>query len=215
MPYYRCAACGVTTYSAAAYSSASACPACQAALTEDAKVYVVPGAKHDVSCTVLTRPEAAAEARRALVGLPLPEITRENLALLVSELVTNSVRHAGLLAGDLIGVRVNNGTSRVRLAVHDGGHGFAFTSPDSDGPLVAGGRGLLIVAALSEDWGVDCDPGGCTVWCDLAVDEQAPGVVESDGTAVPIADFGCLSSAIAARLSVADAFSARTARHTA
>src|SRR5436309_4295969 len=119
MPYYRCAACGVTTYSAAAYSSCGLCAMCEAALTEDAKLYVVPGATHNVSCIVRARPEGAAEARRALVGLPFPEITREDLALLVSELVTNSIRHAGLTGGDPIGVSLINGAGRARLAVHD------------------------------------------------------------------------------------------------
>ena len=76
MPYYRCAACGLTTYSAASYSSASACPACLEALSDDSKLDVVPGANHDVSRTLLARPEAAAEARRALSGLALPTVTR-------------------------------------------------------------------------------------------------------------------------------------------
>jgi anti-sigma regulatory factor (Ser/Thr protein kinase) len=170
MPYHRCASCGLTTYSAATYSSASACPACLAALTDDTKLYVTPGVSHDVNCTVLARPEAASEARRALVGLAFPEITRENLALLVSELVTNSVRHAGVSARDGIQVELHNGGDRVRLAVHDGGDGFPLPSYEPEAPFVADGRGLLIVAALSETWGVDSDSEGCTVWCEVAVD---------------------------------------------
>src|SRR5436309_15541331 len=81
MPYYRCAACGLTSYSAATYSSLTTCPTCQAALAEDAKVDIVPGSTHDVSCTLRARPAAAAEARRACARLALPEITREDLAL--------------------------------------------------------------------------------------------------------------------------------------
>jgi anti-sigma regulatory factor (Ser/Thr protein kinase) len=173
MPYYLCAACGLTTYSAAAYSSASMCPTCEGALTEDAKLYVVPGAHHNVSRVLLARPEAAGEARRALVGLPFPEITREDLALLVSELVTNSVRHAGLSARDPIGVSLINGAGRARLAVHDGGEGFTPSMSGWNGPQVAGGRGLEIVSALSEAWGVDCDPDGCTVWCEIDVPSEA------------------------------------------
>ena len=42
MPYYRCAACGLTTYSAGSYSSASACSACLEALPDDAKLLTVP-----------------------------------------------------------------------------------------------------------------------------------------------------------------------------
>jgi anti-sigma regulatory factor (Ser/Thr protein kinase) len=181
MPYYRCPACGLTTYSAASYSSASACPACLEALPEGAKLYVEPGENHDMSCTLRARPQAAAEARRALVGLALPKITREHLALLVSELVTNSVRHAGLSPRAPIGVQVNNGSASVRLAVHDGGHGFPFPAQEvAVAPLAAGGRGLAIVAALSETWGIDSNPDGCTVWCQLALEEQPTAAVNSE-----------------------------------
>lgn len=170
MPYYRCADCGVTSYSAASYSSATTCPTCQAALTEHSRLEIVPGSRHDVACTMLARPQAPSEARRALVGLALPEETREDLALVVSELVTNSVRHGGLSSGDRIDVEVVNGAGTVRVVVHDGGHGFAFSPPEERrGPPTAGGRGLAIVDALSRTWGVDRKRGGCTVWCELAV----------------------------------------------
>jgi anti-sigma regulatory factor (Ser/Thr protein kinase) len=170
MPYYRCADCGLTSYSAATHSSVGACPTCQAPLTGDSKLDIVPGVSHDVSCTVLARPEAPREARRALVGLALPEETREHLALLVSELVTNSLRHAGLSGRDRIGVEVVNDSDAVRLEVHDGGDGFAFSpAVEYEGPPVPDGRGLAIVAALSKHWGVDCERDGCTVWCEVAV----------------------------------------------
>jgi anti-sigma regulatory factor (Ser/Thr protein kinase) len=170
MPYYLCDACGLTSYSAARYSSPMACPTCRAALTDDEKIAIVPGSVHDVSCTLPARPAAAAQARRAFAFLALPEITREDLALLVSELVTNAVRHAGLSSGDPIDVKLVNGGRTVRLAVHDGGGGFTFSPARDDGPPAAGGRGLAIVDALSANWGVDRDGAGCTVWCELAVD---------------------------------------------
>ena len=128
---------------------------------------------HDVSCTLLARPEAAAEARRALIGLALPETARESLALLVSELVNNAVLHGGLSVRDRIQVELINGTDSVRLTVNDAGRGFPCATPESGLPLVAGGRGLVIVDALSETWGVDSDPDGCTVWCEVAVGAAA------------------------------------------
>jgi anti-sigma regulatory factor (Ser/Thr protein kinase) len=170
MPYHRCAACGLTTYSAATYSSADACPACLAVLTDDTRLYLTPGVNDDVSCTLPSRPEAAAEARRALVGLAFSESTRENIALLVSELVTNAVRHAGIPAGDPIQVELHNEAGRVRLAVHDGGGGFPLPVPEPEAPLVADGRGLLLVDALSDAWGVEAGADGCTVWCEVPVD---------------------------------------------
>jgi anti-sigma regulatory factor (Ser/Thr protein kinase) len=183
MPYYRCAACGLTSYSPAAHSSAGVCPTCSATLTHDSKVDVRPGSKHDVVRTVLARPEAPAEARRALVGLVLPETTRDDLALIVSELVTNSVRHAGLSPADPITVQLVNGSATVRLTVHDGGRGFASSGPrESGAALMPDGRGLLIVAKLADRWGVDSDSDGCTVWCELAVEERPAAAPERDVT---------------------------------
>src|SRR5213079_1356490 len=77
MPYHRCPACSTTCYSAAAHSAASACPSCSAPLTDGSKLVVVPGAKHNLSRTLRAQPQAAAEARRAVVALALPEPTRE------------------------------------------------------------------------------------------------------------------------------------------
>ena len=133
--------------------------------------YVVSGAKRDVSRRLVARPEAAAEARRELLALALPEVTREDLALIVTELVTNSVLHAGLSAADHVELQLTNRIGSVRLAVHDGGPGFTSLPPPPLDSIVPGGRGLVIVAALSDSWGIECDQGGCTVWSELAVEE--------------------------------------------
>jgi anti-sigma regulatory factor (Ser/Thr protein kinase) len=167
MPYYQCPACSVTCYSAAAHSAASACPSCSAPLTEGSRLVVVPGAKHSLSRTLRAQPQAAGEARRAVVALALPETTREKLSLVVSELVTNSILHAGLTAEDTVDLHVDNGGPQVRVAVHDRGPGFTPSAPNAD-PLNVGGKGLVIAASLSDSWGVDCDEHGCTVWCDVA-----------------------------------------------
>jgi len=170
MPYYHCAACGLMSYSAAGRSSPLICPACEAALTEDAKLYVIPGARHNVSRVLFARPEAPGQARRALVGLPFDAVTREDLALLMSELVTNALRHAGLSREDRIGVSLVNGAGRVRLAVHDGGPGFKPGPSNGTDEATAGGRGLQLVDALSNAWGVRSAADGCTVWCEVPVD---------------------------------------------
>jgi anti-sigma regulatory factor (Ser/Thr protein kinase) len=181
MPYHRCPACSVTSYSAAAHSSASACPSCSAPLTEDSKLVVVPGPQHNLSRTLRAQPQAAAEARRAVVALALPESTRETLTLVVSELVTNSILHAGLTAEDTIDLHVNNGGPRVRVTVHDRGPGFTPPEPIAD-PLNVGGQGLVIAAALSDSWGVDCNQNGCTVWCDIATENEPPAALCRDVT---------------------------------
>src|SRR5436305_171818 len=94
MPYHRCAACGLTSYSAAAYAAPSVCPTCSAPLSDATRLYVMPGATHTIKRVLAARPEAVAEARREVRGLPLGEASREQLALVVSELVTNAVLHA-------------------------------------------------------------------------------------------------------------------------
>jgi anti-sigma regulatory factor (Ser/Thr protein kinase) len=154
----------------------SACPSCSAPLTEGSKLVVVPGAKHNISRTLRAQPQAAAEARRAVVALALPEPTRKTLSLVVSELVTNSVLHAGLTAEDSVDLHVNNGGPQVRVAVHDRGPGFTPPAPNAD-PLNAGGQGLVITAALSDSWGVHCDEHGCTVWCDIASENEPAAAV--------------------------------------
>ena len=173
MPYYRCRACRATSYCAAAHTSMRTCPSCAAPLAEGSKLVVVPGADHSVNRTLRAQPQAAGEARRALGGLALSEPTRETLALIASELVTNSILHAGLTAEDTLDLHVDNGGPQVRLAVHDGGRGFTPPGPNADPPTF-GGRGLVIAAALSDSWGVDCDDNGCTVWCDIGTETKPP-----------------------------------------
>jgi anti-sigma regulatory factor (Ser/Thr protein kinase) len=109
----------------------------------------------------------------------LPQATRERLTLLVSELVTNAIRHAGLRPGDPIDVQATRHAGRVRLAVHDGGVGFEAPAVDGRDPLAPGGKGLTIVAALSDCWGVDRSGDGCTVWCEVAADDGPAGATEA------------------------------------
>jgi anti-sigma regulatory factor (Ser/Thr protein kinase) len=187
MPYHRCPSCGVTSYSAAAHSTVGACPSCAAPLADHSRVVVVPGAKHDLSRSLRARPQAAAEARRAVATLALPAPTRQMLALLVSELVTNSILHAGLATDDTIDLHINNGGPQVRVAVHDRGPGFTPPEPSVD-PLHLGGQGLVIAAALAEAWGVDCDQHGCTVWAYIATEEHPAAAVEHEVTSGYVRD---------------------------
>ena len=70
----------------------------------------------EISKEVLPKPDAAAEARQALEGLSdlLPTERLEDIRLLVSELVTNSVVHAGLSPEETVTVTVTvQGGSRA------------------------------------------------------------------------------------------------------
>jgi anti-sigma regulatory factor (Ser/Thr protein kinase) len=176
MPYYRCAACGLTSYSAPAHSSASVCANCSASLRDARRLYLTPGSIGSIRRVLAARPEAVAEARREVTGLPLPEEARGRLALLVSELVTNAVIHADAAPGDPVRLEITMRAGRARIAVHDCGRGFdARPSGDLD-PLAVGGQGLVLVAALSDTWGIERHAEGCTVWCEVPVEAPAAAI---------------------------------------
>jgi len=162
MPYYRCPACGSMSHSVAAYSTAGVCAVCSAELPDDAKLDVLPESRFGVNRRMRAGLGAPGEARRIVGALPLPELAREHLALVVSELVTNSIRHAGIAAGDPIELELASEDGNVWVSVQDGGSGF---DPQTDRD---GGFGLSIIAAVADDWGVELGPDGCTVWCELA-----------------------------------------------
>ena len=172
MPYYRCPACGSMSHSVAAYSTAGVCAICAAELPDEAKLDVLPKSKFGVNRSMRAGLGAPAQARRAVVTLPVGEQARDRLALVVSELVTNAIRHAGLAAGDPIGLELTTDNGHVRVAIHDGGPGFdPQTSTNGNGNGNGTGLGLAIVAAMADEWGVERGPAGCTVWC--AVDGEA------------------------------------------
>ena len=109
-------------------------------------------------------PDSAAEARRALgeVSDHLSQRRLEDAQLLVSELVTNAVRHAEGEAVRLV-VALTGGT--LRIEVHDPGRGFELKPPPDD-PLRASGWGLVLVEELADRWGIDHDPQ-TRVWFEM------------------------------------------------
>jgi anti-sigma regulatory factor (Ser/Thr protein kinase) len=112
-------------------------------------------------------PEAAAVARHALADVPtgLPDGQVQDLQLLVSELVTNAVRHANLAADDLIRLVVDVRGGGLRVEVHDPGGGFVPREPEPD-PERPSGWGLYLVAELADRWGVHSDDS-TLVWFEL------------------------------------------------
>lgn len=112
-------------------------------------------------------PEAAAEARHALGDIAdvLPGGRARDVRLLVSELVTNAVRHANLDHGDQILLVIELVANHLRVEVHDPGGGFVPTSPSPD-PARPSGWGLYLVAELADRWGVESDER-TLVWFEL------------------------------------------------
>ena len=87
--------------------------------------------------------------------------------LVVSELLSNAIRHARPLPGSSVQVAWALDDDAVEVAVSDGG---AATRPTVAHATVSslGGRGLDIVDYLARTWGVRTDDGGLTVWAVLA-----------------------------------------------
>jgi anti-sigma regulatory factor (Ser/Thr protein kinase) len=103
-------------------------------------------------------PESVADARHYAVGLirdQRPE-TLALVALMVSELASNAVRHAGTP----FTVRVSD--DRERIDVIDTGPGLPRV--ERIDPHAAGGRGLRIVEELSGSWGVEHHADTKSVW---------------------------------------------------
>ena len=117
--------------------------------------------------TVPCGPEAPFLARRAvsrwLEGRAYDQL-QQDVGLLVSELVTNSVRHAGQPVGAPVHIRATAVDDVVRIEVHDHGHGPV--RPGAPGPR-PGGFGLQLVNQLAARWGVSHDHG-THVWFELA-----------------------------------------------
>jgi anti-sigma regulatory factor (Ser/Thr protein kinase) len=90
----------------------------------------------------------------------------DDVRLLVSEVVTNALRHAGLDDSGSIALAVDVSHDRVRVEVADRGPGFdpgALREPSVD---QVGGWGLVLVEQLSDRWGVERnDPN--LVWFEL------------------------------------------------
>ncbi len=87
--------------------------------------------------------------------------------LLVSELVTNGVLHAGTPVGVAVGYDGDTLAVAVTDGVPDGIHpGPSWSTRQSRG--APSGRGLRIVHALADDWGVSVHDQGKTVWFELS-----------------------------------------------
>ena len=119
----------------------------------------------------LTLPPVAASATTAR-----SEVTRrlaqrvtggalEDVRLLLTELITNALRHSGAEPGDEIGVTADVTDGTVRIEVHDPGRDGA---PEVRAPGArGGGYGLFLVDRLTSQWGVERQDG-TTVWAELS-----------------------------------------------
>jgi anti-sigma regulatory factor (Ser/Thr protein kinase) len=122
------------------------------------------------SVVVPHHPRGARVARHRLASALAGLVTAQRIAdaaAIAAELVGNAVRHAAPLPGGCIRVawRLLAGGQLI-IRVCDGGSSDAPTLR-SAGPEAMDGRGLAIVSALSDRWGVDRDSFSQCVWAEL------------------------------------------------
>jgi anti-sigma regulatory factor (Ser/Thr protein kinase) len=119
--------------------------------------------------------DAPGRARRSVLsqlGSHIAQTTASDVALVVSELVTNSVLHANVGPRGTLTVELTRLDGRLRISVIDPGSRLEprILPPDHDR---VGGMGLFIVNELSEAWGVARDGiEGTRVWCDIPLDRS-------------------------------------------
>ena len=118
--------------------------------------------------------DSAAAARHGVDQLAdrLGEEQLGDVRLLVSELVTNSLRHAELAPDESIVLNVALDDAVIRVEVSDPGKGFELDGHPGD-PDTVEGWGLYLVETLSDRWGVERTPEGraTVVWFEL---DRAP-----------------------------------------
>jgi anti-sigma regulatory factor (Ser/Thr protein kinase) len=96
-----------------------------------------------------------------------PATTASDAALIISELVTNSVLHANVGLHDVMILELTRLGDGIQIAVTDPGSHLEPRILPID-PATPGGFGLRLVDAMSSDWGVVREESGAIrVWCDL------------------------------------------------
>lgn len=115
-------------------------------------------------------PDAASvqQARQSVTDLGelLSKKEAQDLSLLVSELVTNSILYGGLLSEDLIGLKIYFSMTLIRTEVRNAGSGFELDvggliggGPSENAPRLTqtSGWGLQLVARLADRWGAESE----------------------------------------------------------
>ncbi len=130
-------------------------------------------------------------ARRTLEAWGADELV-DTASLVVSELMTNAVVHAGTAARLALGLQGHE----LRIEVEDGHPGRALPMvPDQPSDTSEHGRGLVITTSLSSAWGVEYTPTTKRVWA----------ICGSDGTNVgAVATSDVPPSALGARVAVVE-----------
>lgn len=115
-------------------------------------------------------PENLRRIRRALEGMELPDQVIWDGTLLTTELVTNSIRHAGLGPDDYIDVAAVWSGTVLRVIVRDSGSGTPPSGLEAGSirpsPGGQSGWGLYLVDKLATRWGTNLE-GSAGFWFEL------------------------------------------------
>jgi len=98
--------------------------------------------------------------------------------LLVSEVVSNAVRHSQGPADAAIAMEATITAGGLRVAVTDAGEGFTPRPRDPEQP--GAGYGLYLLERSASSWGVESD-GGTTVWFELDLGRSIPSRAAGSG----------------------------------
>jgi anti-sigma regulatory factor (Ser/Thr protein kinase) len=118
--------------------------------------------RNDLVVAFPVTPHAPSAARRVLVAEGLDPDLDHTVCLLVSEIVTNAIRHSGQDEDARLVLAARLTPDFVRIEVRDGGPGF-----DPDVRHDASGFGLRMLDLLSARWGVEHDGSGTRVWFEV------------------------------------------------
>jgi serine/threonine-protein kinase RsbW len=116
---------------------------------------------------------APGRAREALRDIPELDAIRGDASLVVSELVTNAVKHSGATDRDTIILSVVVDGDRVKIEVRDPARSDLMPQLGNLPGLEGGGLGLRLVSQVARRWDTECR-NGRTVWAELALGEAAP-----------------------------------------
>ncbi len=115
---------------------------------------------------------AARCARRAVreeLEDALPRRRLADVELLVSELATNSVRHAGCDESGELAMEADVRHDRVRVRLSDPGRGFEAGTPAPPSVGATGGYGLVLLEHIADRWGTQREDG-FSVWFEVRRD---------------------------------------------
>ncbi|MGW4204095.1 ATP-binding protein [Streptomyces sp. NPDC004726] len=135
-------------------------------------------------------PEARHAVRDLLrrQGVPGRNDTVQGLLLIVSELVTNAVKHAAVLSPE-VAVEVAIAAEWIRVSVEDG-HPYRPKALETDCGRT-GGRGLLLVREITREAGGSCDvehtaSGGKVIWAEMPLRPSAGPLNQRGGGTLPL-----------------------------